>query len=290
MRRDNNLRCRNWLLFLLVIFLWGSNWSVMKLGLRFVSPSNFLLQRLLLSAAVLSPILFVSLEKIPRKSSVICRLLLLSLIFASSILATLTGLVEEGSGLGAVLTYTQPLFVFCLAVPFLRERVTPIRLFGAIVGFVGIITLFLGSLSSFSVDSTIILLLGALLWAVALVYYKRSLIHVDPLVTNFFQLSLGAIPLCMFSLFADGFVFPGDAAYVWIILYTSVGAFTIGSTVWLFIVKEEDVTVVAGSSFLVPLVALLFGWIFLGETVRIESMIGSALILAGVYLVNTKSL
>jgi drug/metabolite transporter (DMT)-like permease len=40
---------------------------------------------------------------------------------------------------------------------------------------------------------------------------------------------------------------------------------------------------------MVPLIALFFGWLFLGENITIESILGSALVLIGVFLVNIKN-
>nr|MDO8134038.1 DMT family transporter [Candidatus Njordarchaeum guaymaensis] len=282
------MRLQNWLLFLLVAFLWGSGWPVMKIGLRFVPPTTLVLHRFMLSGIVLSPIFLLSLKKVPKDNRSLGKLLIFSSISVAYIAATHIGLVEESSGIGAVLTYTQPLFVFCLAIPFLKERVTSIRLLGAILGFGGIVILFLGKLGSFTLNSSIIMALGALLWAFAIVYYKKYLSQVDSLIANFFQLSFGVIPLSILSLTTNSFAFPRDIEYVWILLYTSVGVLAIGMTVWLFLIKEEEATLVAGSSFLVPLVALLLGWQFLGETIQIESVFGSALILTGVYLVNMR--
>ena len=56
------------------------------------------------------------------------NLLFFSLIDVLGFVLGAVGLVEESSSIGAVLTFTQPLFVFCLAVPFLKERI--IEVFG----------------------------------------------------------------------------------------------------------------------------------------------------------------
>jgi len=260
----------------------------MKIGLRFVSPTTFVLQRFIFSTVALSPVFLLSLRKVPRDSDTLGKLLVLSLINASTIIAVTAGLVEESSGLGAVLTYVQPLFVFCLAALFLEEGATSIRLLGTISGFAGIVVLFHGRSSSLTLNSAIVMISAAFLWAVTIVYYKKYMSQVDSLIASFFQTSLGIIPISMFGMVTNGFTFPRDIEYLYIILYASVGAMAVGSTIWLFLIKEEEATVIAGSSLVTPLVALLLGWLFLGENIRIESILGSALILAGVFLVNMR--
>ena len=248
-------------------------------------PVTFVVQKMMLSAIFLSPIFLFSLKKVPRDTNTLLKLVLLSLISASQLAAVHLGLVEESSGIGSVLTYTQPLFVFCLAVPFLEEKITSLKLLGAILGFIGIVVLFVGKISVFTLNATIIMTLSGFLWAVTIVYYKRCLNKVDPLVASFFQLSLGIIPLS--ALTVNAFSVP-MGTYLWIVLYASIGSLAIGTTLWLFLLKEEDATVLAGTSFIVPLFALLFGWEFLGERIEIGSMLGSALILMAVYLANIR--
>jgi len=188
-----------------------------------------------------------------------------------------------------VITYTQPLFVFCLAVSILKEKVVAIRLLGAIMGFVGVVTLLHSKTDSSTIHSTFVMTLGAFLWAIAIVYYKKYLSHVDSLVTSFLQLSFGALVLSLISLLTNSFFLPEHIEYLWIVLYASVGSSAVGLVVWLFLLKQEDAVIVSGSTFIIPVVALFFGWQILGESVHAFSMLASAIVLIGVYLVNYKS-
>jgi len=285
---QTDLRLHNGILFLLVIFLWGLTWPSMKIGLAYVSPMNFLRQRFIFSAIALSPYVLFMLRKIPKNSGTLPKLLVFSLINILSSIATLIGLVNQGSGIASVLTYTQPLFVFCLAIPFLKERVDTLRLLGAVTGFVGVVVLFSGALGSFMLDATVILLLGAFLWSAAIVFYKKYLSQTYPLIANFSYLSVGAVILSIWSLIANDYTFPTDTTYIISILYTSLAGLSVAMTIWLFLLRVEDATVIAGSSFLVPVVALFLGWKFLGESLYLESTLGSVLVLLGVYLVNLR--
>lgn len=280
------MKRRNWLLFILLALLWGANWSVMKLGLGFVTPVNLLLQQYVIAFVTLSPI-FISLRsRIPRDKTTMGRLLVYSIVYVVQMTLMRWGLVGENSGMGAVLTYLQPLFVFCLAVPFLKEKVTIPKLLGAILGFTGVCLLFIGRIGSLLINSSLIMISSAFLWAVATIYYKRSLQHVDPFITNFFQLSIGALPLALFCFATSTFSFPMSLEYVWIIIYSSVGSFAVGWSIWLLLLKQEDATTLSGSSFIIPGIALIIGWRFMGENIGVEAVLGSALILGGVYLVN----
>ena len=105
-------------------------------------------------------------------------------------------------------------------------------------------------------------------------------------MANIVQLGAGAVLLTPLSAIFGGFSFPLSAAYLPIILYASVGASGVALTIWTFLLREEEATVLSSSSFIIPMAALFFGWLLLGESVEPRSLLGAALIMVGVYLVN----
>lgn len=280
---------RNWILFLFVVSVWASGWSVMKVSLTYVDPLNFALQRFAFSALALSPLLIYVRSRIRMDKRTVMKLLLLGAVNTSAIVPMYWGLVYETSGIGAILTYTQPLFVFCLSVLFLRSRAKPARLLGALVGFSGVIVLSVGRAGSLQVSANIgdvLLLLGAFLWAVAVVYYKKSLSDVDPVLTTVIQQALGAVIVAPLALSVKGFSFPLTQPYPVMVLYLAIFGSGITVCLWLYLIGEEDVTVLSLSSFLVPMVAVFLGWLLLAENIQPISLLGMAMILTGLYLTN----
>ena len=281
-------RLRNWLLFLIVVLIWSSNWSVMKSGLGYAEPLTFVFHRFLFSSLSLLPAVIFMRRRIPTNREDLFRLLLLSIINAFGILSTNIGLASEKSGLSAVVTYTQPLFVFCMAVPFLNEKARVYKILGILIGFAGVVAIsaredtLLNSITS----SMLFLLLGAFLWAVSTVYYKKFLSRVEPVIVNVFQLSLGAVLLGLITASSGELSLPSSTNYLLTVLYASIGASAIAFTLWICLLREEEATVLSSSSLVVPMVALFFGWLLLGETVDLQSIIGAVLVISGVYLVN----
>jgi drug/metabolite transporter (DMT)-like permease len=280
------MRARNKLLFILTVFIWGLSWSAMKTSLMFVSPLNFSRQTFSFAALALSPILLFNYRRLPRDRKSLGNLLIFSIFNVASTVAMYVGLTNEGSGIASVLVYTQPLFVLVLAVPFLNEKVTSTKVLGGFLGFVGIVFLSLRGLGLLSVESTVLLLLGALLWAAAIVYYKGYMTQIDPLSTNFVQYVISAILVSIVCVCMSDYVFPTNLTYLSTMLYISVVDLVIGWTIWLTLLRSEDATILAGSTFLVPLIALFFGSVLLGERINLQSAFGSALVLLGVYIVN----
>jgi drug/metabolite transporter (DMT)-like permease len=280
---------KNWVLFLFVVFVWSSGWSVMKVALTYIGPLNFALQRFVLSAIVLSPLLVHMRKKIRIEKGALPRLLVLAAVNTSSIIPLYWGLVYEASGIGAILTYTQPLFVFCLCVLFLRLEAKPVRLLGALVGFSGVIVLSVeraGSVQASANIGDVLLLLGAFLWAVAIVYYKKSLSDVDPVLASVIQQALGAVIIIPLALGLEGFSFPLAPSYLTMVLYLGIFNSGIAVFLWLLMIREEDVTVLALSCFLIPMFAVFIGWLFLAENFQPISFVGMGMILVGLYLTN----
>ena len=282
-------RSRNWILFLFVVFVWSSGWSIMKVSLTYIGPLNFALQRFALSTVVLSPLLVHVRNRTRIDRRVVRRLLILGAVNTAEIVLLYWGLVYETSGIGAILAYTQPLFVFCLCAIFLRSEAKPVRFLAAFMGFLGVIVLSIGRTGSVLMSANIgdvMLLLGAFLWAVAIVYYKKSLSDVDSAFASVIQQAFGVAIVTPLALGVEGFSFPLTQSYLIMISY--LGIFGSGITVylWLFLIREEDVTVLSLSSFLIPMIAVFLGWLLLAEEVRAISLLGIGMILAGLYLTN----
>jgi len=287
---DTKMTFRNWLLFLAMVLIWGSNWSVMKLGLGISPPFAFVSTRLLFSAASLASITVFTRPQIPRDRDSIVRLLSYSLISTASFAATNLGLVSYSSGTGAVLTYTQPLMVFALALMLLKERVSALKLVGILMGFSGVAVLFLEDTSGLTSWPALLMLLGAFFWALGTVYYKLRLGGVDAALVNLVQATITFLLLSAFSAVLEPVKAPWTPEYIAILAYAGIGASAIGMTIWLFLLKGEGATSLSGSVLVVPVIALLCGWFFMGEFLDLRSVIGSGLVLAGVYLVNRRNI
>jgi len=260
----------------------------MKVGLKFVSPLNFVMQRFFFASIALLPVLFWKKKNFPRDRKTWLKLFILSLIHAACITSTNIGLMYESSGLSSLFTYTQPLFVFCLAIPFLNEWASVIRALGVVMGFSGVAVLYAEriSLTTNALNPISLLILGAFLWAVTVIYYKKLLSYVDPVLVNIVQFFTGFMFLFLAALVFEGLTFNGTALYLFAVLYVSILGYAVASTIWLLLIRDEETIIVSTSSLLVPAIALVFGWIFLGETIEASLVLGFTLILAGIYLVN----
>ena len=283
---DLQVRHRNALLFSVMVLLWGLNWSIMKIGLRISPPFAFTSHRLLLSSMFLLALGIVFKPRIQIDSKTVSRLFVYSLVSIPSFASTIPGLHLQSSGIGAVLTYTQPIMVSIMAVTFLNESFSVLRFVGTLLGFSGVADLFLEDTGSILSWASLLLLIGAFLWGVGTIYYKVNLQSMGASFVNLFQASIACLTMYALSLLTEPAFRAWDWGYLAILVYSGIGASGIGMTIWLFLLKDEEATSLSSSSLIVPVIALFFGWLVLGEGLSPKSLAGSTLVLTGIYLVS----
>jgi drug/metabolite transporter (DMT)-like permease len=289
------LTTRNWLLFLCIALLWGSSWSVVKVALGYAAPLVFSFQQSLIVAIVLVPLLIVKRKQVPRNPNTLFHLLVYGFVSGINVMVSNSGLVDESSGIGAMLTFTQPLLVFIMSVFFLNESMKVVKFVGVIMGLIGVSILSARSRVQFYdlSPSSLLLVFGAFLWASSTIYFKKYLVDVDVFVTTALQFTIGSVLLGVLSVLGDGsipidFVFE-DQVYLTLLLYYALAVSVFGTVIWLFLLRRETATNLSTYGFLIPVIALLVGWGLLGEPLTLQSLLGSSLILVSMYTVQRDS-
>jgi drug/metabolite transporter (DMT)-like permease len=198
------------------------------------------------------------------------------------------GIAEEGAGLSAVLSNTDPLFVAALGVVFLSERLRRVQWAGLILGFLGaVIVASPDGLLPLAPEAGALLITGAgLSWAVGTIVATRFLRGVtEPLALAGWQMLLGALMLAAFSATIEAPPTDFGPEAVSLLLFTAV----LGSAVplWLFYaaVRHAPVGELSAWFFLVPAIAVIAAWPVLGEDPTPSLVTGMILTGAGMLLV-----
>jgi drug/metabolite transporter (DMT)-like permease len=198
------------------------------------------------------------------------------------------------SGLAALLIAIEPIIVFALSSLVQRSwKVNATLLAGVFLGLAGV-ALLLGK--SLLVSTTgmasggIAILLGATSWAGGIVYSRRSKLSGSPLLLSALSLLSGALLLLTTGTLLGeyrGFSFALVSARSWwalafLIVFGSVIAFTAYN--WLL--EHYSPTLVATHTYVNPIVAVLLGWWFAGESITLNVIVATAVIIAAVMLVD----
>ena len=273
----------------LLVLAWGSTFAAVKVGLDSAPPILFGGLRSILGGAVM---VVLALARSGRPSLrttwpayAVLTLLNVVLFFSLQTLAIL----ELPSGLAAVLIYLQPVLTGVLAAPLLGESLTARKIAGLLLGFAGIVVVsagaFRGHASLLGVGYAVA---GALVWALGTIAFKRYAGQVDAWWGVGLPFLVGGVLLTAGGAAIEGTDVGWSGEFVAAFLYASLVGTALSWSLWFGLVSAGEAGRAASYIFFVPLVSLVIGATFLGETLGVSLLAGAALVILGVYLVNRR--
>jgi drug/metabolite transporter (DMT)-like permease len=270
----------------LLCLIWGLNWVVMKQANEFFPPVLFTTYRFVLGSALLLGITYFMKIPMPRREDwkwVILGGILQTVFFNT---AVQIGMQFLSAGFSSVLSYSMPLWVAIMAHFLLGESLTKLKTAGVIMGMIGLAALF--NVSGGGAWWAIILtLLGAIAWAFASVLVKLKLQHCNILQYTTWQMVVGAILLSIYSaLFGHGSV-QWNWLAVGCLLYNGVFASALAYFLWTYILSNTEAGKASISVLGIPIIGVLAGIVLLNESLYWNTVVGMALILGGIWLVNS---
>lgn len=297
------MRGRDLALLIALAAMWGAVYTFTKAALAEVSPAFVTAARLFFAAVVLLPAALL-LSRVSGevaafgwgKAARLWRPFLVLGVLNAVVpyTAIAWGTQYMPSGVAAILNGTQPMFtaVLCAALPFFaEERLRPSGVLGLLSGLMGVAVLVGGGGFRGGADALAALLgagavlLGALSFASAGLYARRVMRGVPVPVTAVGQSAAAlpfAVPLALLSL-------PGQPLSVGTVLSLALlGVVGTGLALLLFfrLIKTVGATRTSTVAYLVPVAALLYGVVLLGEPLTARALGGLALILVGVATVS----
>ena len=285
------------LLSLVVMALWGSLFPCIKIGYKAFAIDTSSIPSILMFAGtrfavcgvIICAISFFKKDKI--ESPKIKTLGAFVLIGLFSIILhyafTYIGLSLTDSSKTAIIKQLGALIYVCFAFLFFKnEKFNLLKIVGAIVGFLGIIAINIGSGGiSFSIGD--VLIIGASFCTVAAgVISKKILSANSPFwLTGISQLSGGIILMCVALIFGAGML-SFNLTSLAVFAYICVAS-TVSYLLWNYILKTSDLSYLFIIKFAEPLFACLFGALLLGENVlKWQYLAAFVLISAGIILGN----
>jgi len=270
---------------LFTVSLWGSAFVGIRAAGESFSPGSLALARLLVSCAVLGVVAMRRRDPLPARRDVaqIALYGVLWLALYSTTLNAAERIVDAGTA--ALLVNTGPIVVAILAGVFLNEGF-PRRLFaGMAIAFAGCALIGLATARTRS-DAW----LGIVLLAVAVLAYSTAIVVQKPVLARVPSIQvtwIGVIAATIACLpFAPSLVAELPRASAGAVAWTAyLGAFptAIGFATWAFALGRTKAGQLGTLTYLAPVVAVLLGWVMLGETPPWLALVGGALALAGVY-------
>jgi drug/metabolite transporter (DMT)-like permease len=286
----------DWTLFLLLSFMWGSSYLFIRIGVdEGLRPLTLIMLRLLFGALLLVGVVLVARPALPDYRRTYGHLFVMGLL--SIVIPFWLITYGEGSGVdssvASILNSTVPLFTIVIAPLFLPdEAVTVNRIVGLAVGFVGVVVLASGDLSGTGSGLTfgvIALLLSAVSYACGAVYARRNARGLSPITTAFFQVifAFTIVTLLAFVIenpLAASITPAASFSVVWLGLFGSGMAYLL----FFRLLGRWGPTRTSLVAYLLPVWGIVLGAAVLKEPVDGRLLVGTALIVGGVALVNAR--
>ncbi|WP_225440050.1 DMT family transporter [Amycolatopsis eburnea] len=280
-----------WVRVAVLALLWGSGFLWIKLALTGLSPVHLTLIRCALGAVTLLVLAFAARQRLPRDRRTWGRLVVAA-FFCNALPFALFGIGERtvDSGVAGVINATTPLWSLLIGVALGTERrLNPARLLGLGLGFAGIVVIFApweqaGLLST----GALALLAAGLSYAIAFAYMARKLPPDGaPLALSAAQLTTAT------ALTALALPVAGTAPHVNLTALgavTVLGVFGTGITFYLNyrVIADEGPTAAATVGYLLPVVSVGLGTLFLGEPLTPRVVGGMVIVLFAVALTRLR--
>mgnify|MGYP003676734554 CR=1 FL=1 len=283
------------LAFFSIYVIWGSTYLLNKILVSQLAPLYAASIRFITASILIFTI--AKFLKIPLK---ITKRQLRNTAIAGFLFLTIgNGLVvwalkSVDSGFAALEISAQPLVVLILLRILEGKKIQPMSILGVVIGCIGIYLLvsqreMIGQEGM--VTGMIMIFICMLSWAYCSLFVSKADLPSNFFVNTGYQMLFGGALLLIGSLVVGEERLPFLSwnteiinSMGMLIIFGSIVAFT----AFNYLLSKVSPEKVATSTYVNPIVALILGWYFLDETFSAQSIIAAAVLLTGVYFINTK--
>jgi drug/metabolite transporter (DMT)-like permease len=289
------MKLKEWGIFTLLGLIWGSSFLWIKIAVADVHPFVLVTFRVLFGLIGLLIVMRWQRQSLPRDRRTILAFIFMG-IFNTAIPFVLIswGETQIDSSLASILNGTVPLFTIIIAHFWLHdEKITPPRIAGLVVGFIGVIVLVArdfkpGGLQGNALGQLAVLL-ASISYATALIFSRRYLRGTKPVVQSTMILIVASAVMGVVTPVVERPIQLPTLAITWLaLLWLGVMGLCIAYLLFFYLNNVWGPTRASLVTYVFPVVGVFLGIIFLNEIPDWSMVIGSALVVAGILVVNLK--
>lgn len=277
---------------LLFAALWGSGSVATKLGLKVSQPLLLITSRFFLAALLMLTIsLLINKDRVPKRNEWIPLLICGILSMAIYPTAFVYAMKYVTAGIGTLGSAACPLVISVLNAVLLRQKIAWNIWTGLFIGLSGVaVAIYPLLMNAYATPLGIILLTFSMLcYSIGTVYYQSVNWKLPRLSINAWQVLFGGLILLPFTSFLfdrseNSFNTTFWISTVWLVIPVSI----IAVQFWLYLLKVEP-TKASLWLYLCPLFGFLFAYFLTNEPITIYTIVGTVLVIGGLYLGNKKS-
>jgi len=280
----------SWLIFVLLCFIWGSSFILMKVSSHGLTGSQIAALRIFSAAIVFVPFAFFHLAEVSFKRA---GLLVFTGIFGNLLPAFCfaIALLKIDSSLAGILNSLTPICVVLVGILVFRDKIKTQKIIGVLVGFAGLclLTLTQENISMQNAGYSSLVLLGTISYGINVNLVSHYLKEMKPLHIATISLAFMSIPTGWMLWQLDFFKVDFTATRVQWAVFNCVLLGIVGSalaTILFYILVQKASGLFASLvTYGIPFVALFWGFLD-GEAISLTALLCLTIILLGVYLAN----
>lgn len=277
--------------YLTVCILWGSTYLAIKVGIKTFKPEVMGSIRFIIIGTLLMVI--VKARKMNTEASLLEKAKIslsgIIILFVANMLL-MHGEKEVHSGITSIIVATVPLFIAIMEFITSREnRLTGRAYLGLLVGFGGVFYLVYSSSETLKIDlkSFLLILTSSMLWSGGTVYFKNIGAKCSSIYMASIQNFSAGLCFLLVVLMKGSYKSVTFNPYAVAALSHLVFCGIVAYSAYLYLMKEMSAAKVGTYAYVNPVIAILLGFIVLGETINLQVICSMIIILIGVYMVQS---
>jgi len=271
------------------VVIWASAFAGIRAGLEGYSPGHLALLRFLVASGLLAIYAVVARMSLPAWRDLPAVLVGGFLGFTVYHVGLSFGEVTVESGPASVLIASVPVFTAILAVIFLRERLGTLGWIGTGLSFFGVVLISTGEAGTFALEpGTLPILLAAISEAMFFVFQKPYLDKYGSLRFTTYAIWGGTLFMLIFAPGLATAAADAPLAATISVVYLGIFPTVVAYLALAYAFARMPASNAVSFLYLVPALAFLIAWLWLGEVPTFLSSVGGVVVLAGVIIVNAR--
>ncbi|MGB5499509.1 MAG: DMT family transporter [Maribacter sp.] len=284
---------RKWVYLIILSLVWGSSFILIKRALLGFTALQLGSLRIVFASTFLFVVGYRSLRTLSLKDwKWIFMAGLLSSFFPPFLFALAQ--TQLDSGITSIFNSVVPLFTTIVGIVLFATIITKRQIAGVFIGLFGTLALIVTGMEFDPNQNywySVYILLSALGYALNINIIKKHLGHLSPLTVTTGSFAVAFVPALVIVFYSGFFIEIGSNAQMqnslWYLLALALLGTAIANIYFNKLIHLSSPVFAASVTYTIPIVAVLWG-VWDGETINLYQLIGGAIILFGVYLVNRK--
>jgi len=284
----------SWIVLIGIGATWGSSYFFIKKALTVFTPYEIGPIRLVITFLCFLPWLISALRNV--KKNHLFPLIIVALC-GSGFPAFLFPYAQTGlsSSFTGIMSSTTPIFTIAFGVLFFKLRLSPWKLIGVVIGFVGTFFLVISAGSGPLQGSpwyALVILVATSMYSISSNTINKYLVSLDTVSISAIAFTILGIPSLVFLLIngtAEKLVTVSGAweSFAYLVALAVFGTFF--ATILFFnLIKRAGIVFSSTVSYIIPCIALILGFMD-GETLNWVHFTGISVIIAGIWLTNKRA-